>query len=327
MKFKRKKNDNFKIIVLSIILIYIIFSSFSCSSKKVLFITDPVFFNLFLSEKVIRKEIQSEAGANNYTLNFLEYDSITVNKEISAAEITQKLEKALLNGNQIILSPMLSNMLIAEYSGEDVDDIEDEVISLLKVFPVGQLVLWVSENSTPDVNYNRIVRNGTSGWYDAGQYGGTLNTGSTAFIYINDDEKGEINAESFSQGTEDSGAKETVFHTIAKNTSVTELRKILDSIREINNEKLVLGVYAGSKTADIIKLARDLGMFVICEQAEWLIDKNDESFGTIKENLPVVFERVFEMIKKISISENNENDTLLENYMIIPSLMDFMVVD
>ena len=304
---------NFNNTLLFILVIYFLFSSFSCSSDKVYFVADPVFSNLFLSNNAVKKEIRTIAGSYNYSLNILEYDSITDNRENTVAKITPELEKALLNGSQIILSPMISNLVVTD-NAED-GGAEDAVISLLRKFPVEQIVFWVSEADVQD-NYYRIVRNGTQGWYDAGLFGGNYSSMGTAFIYIENDEKGESNALSFSQGVEASGAEASALFTIAKNVSISELRAILDSLKVSITDKSVLGVYAGSKTLDIIKLARELGLFVICEQAEWIIEKNDESFGTIKENLPVVFERVFDKIRNIS-----------ENGMVITGQMDFVVVE
>jgi len=312
--------------LLGILVTYILLSSIACSSEKIVFIADPVFANLFLTDKEVKKEIRDIAASYNYSLAFLEYDSITTTVEGSTVKIDPKLEKALMNGSQIILSPMLSNLVVSGDAAEG--NAEDTVISIIREIPVEQIVFWVSETDALDDNYYRIIRDSTQGWYDAGLFGGTYTSKGTAFIYIGNDKKGESNALSFSQGAGDSGAEASEIFTISKTASVTELREILDSASVSIADKSVLGVYAGAKTADIIKLARELGLFVICEYAEWIIEKNDESFGTITENLPVVFERVFEKIQKISIPENNENenDAVTENVMIIPGQMDFIVI-
>jgi hypothetical protein len=324
VKFKQKFKNIYKII-LSILVVYFLFASVSCSSEEVIVIADPVFNNLFLSDKVTKKEIRVEARVHNYSLNILEYDVLTNNREITASKIIPNLEKALLNGNQIILSPLLSNMVLTNYTEEG--DAKDEVLSLLSEFPVEQIIYWISEVDTLYDNYYRIVRNGSQGWFDGGKFGGTYNSGITAFIYIENDEIGEANALSFSQGTESTGAEATALFTIAKNASATEIRTTLDSMIVSVTDKSVLGVYAGTKTADIIELARNLGLFVICEQAEWLIDNDNETFGTIKENLPVVFERVFERIKKISTPEYKRNSTVTDYVRIIPGQMDFIVIE
>ncbi len=301
-------------------------SCFSCSSEseEVVFLADPVFTNLFFSDSTERKEIRTIAGAYSYSLKFIEYDVITNNKEETAVEAVPALKHALINGSHIILSPLISSLVL--YSSSAAGENEDPVISLLKNYPIEKVVFWLSEPGIADDLYYRIVRNETQGWYDAGRFGGTYKSGNTAFIYIENDEKGESNAVSFSQGTELSGAGPAELFTISKNASVKILRDTLNQMISRIGEESVLGVYAGLKTADIIKLARDLGLFVICEQAEWLITNKNGSFGTVKENLPVVFERVFKKINEITAPEFEEYAAITEEVMVIPDQIEFMVI-
>jgi len=314
-----------KNILIATLSLYILLAGFSCASDEVVFVADPVFTNLFLSDRQVKKEIRAIAGSYTYSLKFLEYDLLTNSGEGTADKTAFELKKALIQGSKIILSPMLSLLVAADDTEEDI--LADAVITVLKELSVNQLVYWVSQADALSDNYYRIVRSGSQGWYDAGLFGGTYNSGSTFFIYIENDEKGESHALSFLQGAIDSGASPTEVITMSKNTSIKEMRQILDSMGVSNTDNSVLGVYAGIKTEDIIKLARELGLFVVCEQAEWLIDNNNESFGTIKENLPIVFERVFRKLNEISIPEYNESFAVTENDMIIPSQMEFVVID
>ncbi len=303
---------------------YTVISCFSCTSEEVVFIADTVFTDLFLSDRKERKEIRAAAGAYNYSLKIIKYEINPNSEEKTAVEAIAVLESASLKGSHIILSPMISNLVL--YPSAAADENEDPVISLLKKYPIEKIVFWLSEADTYNDYYFRILRNETQGWYDAGLFGGTYGSGKSAFMFIENDEKGEAKALSFSQGTEASGAAPAKLITIPKKASVKEIRDTLNLMISGIGDKSVLGVYAGLKTADIIKLSRELGLFVICEQAEWLIDKNDESFGTIKENFPVVFARVFEKIKEFTTPESGGNTTVTEQKMVIPDQIEFMVI-
>ena len=310
--FRNSMNLLIYLLVMSVVV-----SCISCASDELVFITDPAFNTFFLNDNTLRKDLSSAAKSYNFSLVFLEYDSLTKNSGSSTGRIVLELKKSLEKGSRFILSPMFSSLVVSDKPSED------QVISLLRGILPEQVVIWIPDKEALLGNYHKIIRDNTKGWYDAGLFAGENAGGNkVAFLYIVNDIAGEACAQAFAKGTEESSGYGTEILSFPKSAPVSEIRKTLESLK--NENISILGIYAGVKTADIIQLAREFDLFIICEQAEWILGETAGNYGTIRENFPAEFEIIFSFLRQMATEELPEDvEKLSKSPLVVQGIMDF----